>query len=81
LLRAGDAIPEGLSPPGLPAAVAPVPSCEFTLAPAGAAQRRTPIQRIARFPGWLATHSQVVSLRSGSNVLRSLSPKPRLRVA
>ena len=45
------------------------------------AQRRTPIQRIARFPGWLATRSQVASLRSGSNVLRSLSPKPRLRVA
>ncbi|MEV4728728.1 FAD-dependent monooxygenase [Saccharopolyspora sp. NPDC049426] len=45
------------------------------------AQRRTPIQRIARFPGWLATHSQVVSLRSGSNILRALAPRPRLRVA
>ncbi|SFS46774.1 FAD binding domain-containing protein [Saccharopolyspora flava] len=45
------------------------------------AQRRTPIQRLARFPGWLATHSQVVSLRSGSNVLRSMAVKPALRAA
>ncbi|MDR7302284.1 FAD-dependent monooxygenase [Haloactinomyces albus] len=40
------------------------------------AQRRTPLQRLGRFPKWVATRSQVVSLRSGSNVLRGLTPAP-----
>jgi FAD-dependent urate hydroxylase len=44
------------------------------------AQRSTPLQRLARFPKWLATRSQVASLRSGSNVLR-LAERPRVRVA
>ncbi|GGI92537.1 monooxygenase [Saccharopolyspora subtropica] len=37
------------------------------------AQRSTPLQRLAKFPRWLATRSQVMSLRSGSNVLRCLT--------
>lgn len=37
------------------------------------AQRNTPLQRLGRLPGWIATRSQVVSLRSGSTVLR---PQP-----
>lgn len=37
------------------------------------AQRRTPLQRIGRLPGWAATRSQVASLRSGSSVLRDLA--------
>ncbi|WP_344127070.1 FAD-dependent oxidoreductase [Saccharopolyspora halophila] len=46
------------------------------------AQRKTPIQRLAVFPKWLATHSQVVSLRSGSNVLRALTPpRPGMSMA
>ncbi len=40
------------------------------------AQRRTPLQRLGRFPKWVATRSQVMSLRSGSNVLRGLTPSP-----
>jgi FAD-dependent urate hydroxylase len=40
------------------------------------AQRRTPIQRLAVFPKWLATRSQVATLRAGSNVLRALTPPP-----
>lgn len=40
------------------------------------AQRRTPLQRLGRFPKWVATRSQVVSLRSGSNVLRGFTPSP-----
>lgn len=44
------------------------------------AQRRTPLQRIGRFPKWIATRSQVVSLRSGSTVLRGFTPA-RVRVA
>lgn len=40
------------------------------------AQRRTPLQRLGRFPKWVATRSQVMSLRSGSNVLRGFSPSP-----
>jgi FAD-dependent urate hydroxylase len=44
------------------------------------AQRRTGLQRLGRFPKWIATRSQVASLRSGSNVLRSLTPAP-VRVA
>jgi 2-polyprenyl-6-methoxyphenol hydroxylase-like FAD-dependent oxidoreductase len=44
------------------------------------AQRSTPLQRLARFPKWLATRSQVASLRSGSDVLR-LAGRPRVRVA
>lgn len=40
------------------------------------AQRRTPLQRIGRFPRWIATRSQVVSLRSGSNILRGLAGTP-----
>lgn len=42
------------------------------------AQRNTPLQRLGRFPKWIATRSQVVSLRSGSNVLRGLTPSPSL---
>ncbi|WP_228046492.1 FAD-dependent oxidoreductase [Saccharopolyspora montiporae] len=42
------------------------------------AQRSTPLQRLGRFPKWIATRSQVVSLRSGSNVLRGLAPSPSL---
>lgn len=38
------------------------------------AQRNTPLQRLAKFPHWIATRSQVVSLRSGSSVLRGLTP-------
>ncbi|GAB3546281.1 FAD-dependent urate hydroxylase [Actinopolyspora lacussalsi] len=38
------------------------------------AQRRTPLQRIGKFPRWIATRSQVISLRSGSNILRGLTP-------
>lgn len=44
------------------------------------AQRRTGLQRLGRFPKWIATRSQVASLRSGSNVLRGLTPA-RVRVA
>lgn len=44
------------------------------------AQRSTPLQRLGRFPKWIATQSQVMSLRSGSNVLQALAPV-RLRVA
>ncbi|WP_207630564.1 MULTISPECIES: FAD-dependent monooxygenase [unclassified Actinopolyspora] len=43
------------------------------------AQRRTPLQRIGKFPGWIATRSQVISLRSGSNILRGLA-YPSVRV-
>ncbi|GAA4853408.1 FAD-dependent oxidoreductase [Saccharopolyspora rosea] len=40
-------------------------------------QRNTPLQRLARFPGWLATHTQVATLRAGSNVLHGLAhPTP-----
>ncbi|MER7013208.1 FAD-dependent monooxygenase [Saccharopolyspora sp. NPDC000359] len=45
------------------------------------AQRSTPLQRLAKFPSWLATRSQVVSLRSGSNVLRGGSPHPAVQAA
>lgn len=45
------------------------------------AQRSTPLQRLAKFPGWLATRSQVVSLRSGSNVLRGAAPRPAYQAA
>ncbi|TDD43178.1 salicylate monooxygenase [Saccharopolyspora elongata] len=38
------------------------------------AQRSTPLQRLAKFPRWLATRSQVASLRSGSDVLRLARP-------
>ncbi|ASU80371.1 salicylate monooxygenase [Actinopolyspora erythraea] len=38
------------------------------------AQRRTPLQRIGKFPRWIATRSQVITLRSGSNILRGLTP-------
>ncbi|GAB2656099.1 FAD-dependent urate hydroxylase HpxO [Saccharopolyspora gloriosae] len=34
------------------------------------AQRSTPLQRVGRLPKWIATRSQVASLRSGSTVLR-----------
>ncbi|PKW13097.1 FAD-dependent monooxygenase [Saccharopolyspora spinosa] len=44
------------------------------------AQRSTPLQRLARFPRWLATRSQVASLRSGSDVLR-LARQPQVQVA
>ncbi|PRW62243.1 FAD-dependent monooxygenase [Actinopolyspora mortivallis] len=43
------------------------------------AQRRTPLQRIGKFPRWIATRSQVISLRSGSNVLSGLS-RPSVRM-
>ncbi|QUH05363.1 FAD-dependent monooxygenase [Saccharopolyspora erythraea] len=39
------------------------------------AQRSTPLQRLGRFPKWVATRSQVASLRSGSNVLQALTPQ------
>ncbi|MBA8827223.1 FAD-dependent urate hydroxylase [Saccharopolyspora lacisalsi] len=45
------------------------------------AQRRTPLQRLGRFPKSIATRSQVASLRSGSNVLRGLTPAPNVRMA
>ncbi|MDA3627434.1 FAD-dependent monooxygenase [Saccharopolyspora oryzae] len=45
------------------------------------AQRSTPLQRLAKFPGWLATRSQVASLRSGSNVLRGFASRPAVQVA
>ncbi|RKT84837.1 FAD-dependent urate hydroxylase [Saccharopolyspora antimicrobica] len=45
------------------------------------AQRSTPLQRLAKFPGWLATRSQVASLRSGSNVLRGFAPRPAIQAA
>lgn len=38
------------------------------------AQRRTPLQRFGRFPRWIATRSQVASLRAGSTILRGLTP-------
>ena len=44
-------------------------------------QRSTPLQRLAKFPGWLATRSQVATLRAGSNVLQKLTRTPRVRVA
>jgi FAD-dependent urate hydroxylase len=44
------------------------------------AQRKTPLQRLGRFPKWIATRSQVMSLRAGSNVLRSFTPA-RVRMA
>ncbi|MEY8042421.1 FAD-dependent monooxygenase [Saccharopolyspora cebuensis] len=40
------------------------------------AQRSTPLQRLGRFPKWAATRSQLVTLRSGSNVLRTPAPVP-----
>lgn len=40
------------------------------------AQRKTPLQRIGKFPKWVATRSQVATLRAGSSVLRSLTPTP-----
>ncbi|WP_019852612.1 FAD-dependent monooxygenase [Actinopolyspora mortivallis] len=43
------------------------------------AQRRTPLQRIGKFPRWIATRSQVISLRSGSNVLSGLG-RPSVRM-
>ncbi|MHA6801504.1 FAD-dependent monooxygenase [Bounagaea algeriensis] len=47
-----------------------------------AAQRNTPLQRLGKFPRWIATRSQVVSLRAGSSVLRGLTPpRPRLHPA
>lgn len=39
------------------------------------AQRSTPFQRLIKFPMSLATRSQVATLRSGSNVLHSLTPR------
>ncbi|GAA2814612.1 FAD-dependent oxidoreductase [Saccharopolyspora taberi] len=42
------------------------------------AQRSTPLQRIGRFPKWIATRSQVMSLRSGSNVLQGLTPQVKV---
>ncbi|WP_246155316.1 FAD-dependent monooxygenase [Saccharopolyspora hirsuta] len=45
------------------------------------AQRSTPLQRLAKFPSWLATRSQVASLRSGSNVLRGVAPHPVVQAA
>ncbi|MGP4015117.1 FAD-dependent monooxygenase [Saccharopolyspora sp. 5N708] len=45
------------------------------------AQRSTPLQRLAMFPKWLATRSQVATLRSGSNVLRGFARPPRVQVA
>lgn len=38
------------------------------------AQRSTPLQRFGKFPRWVATRSQVRSLRAGSSVLRGLAP-------
>ena len=43
-------------------------------------QRSTPLQRLGKFPRWVATRSQVMSLRSGSNVLNGLAPA-RVQVA
>ena len=42
------------------------------------AQRSTPLQRLGRFPKWVATRSQVMSLRSGSNVLQGLTPQVKV---
>ena len=40
------------------------------------AQRSTPLQRLGKFPNWIATRSQVMSLRAGSSVLRGLTLQP-----
>ncbi|GAB3291681.1 FAD-dependent oxidoreductase [Parasphingorhabdus pacifica] len=40
------------------------------------AQRKTPLQRLGKFPKWMATRSQVATLRAGSTVLRGLTPTP-----
>ncbi len=37
-------------------------------------QRSTPLQRLGKFPRWVATRSQMMSLRSGSNVLNGPAP-------